>query len=139
MLCFLPITLPQPIPLGNLTFVKHTLTQIVTGRSVPAFHDGGHNPSSASPVGHIPTTCALALVTSNSLPSLDNVIFTKETTAPPQTGPARLQGAAWVAGGLLATGLILLIVLLAGLTSGVMSVDMTRLRVWTRTGNLERR
>ena len=61
------------------------------------------------------------------------------TAMPTPTGPARLTGPAWFAAGVLAILLILLTGLLAGLTLGVMSVDMTRLRVWTRTGSEERR
>ena len=61
------------------------------------------------------------------------------TAAPSPRGPVRLTGPAWFAAGLLAIVLILLTGLLAGLTMGVMSVDMTRLRVWTRTGSKERR
>ena len=133
MLWCLPITLSHPLPLENFTINKHALAPIMTGRSVPALHEG-HNPSPASSVAYSPSSTAFGIGMSNPWPGFDNVIFVRGATAPPQTGPVRLHGAAWVAGGLLAIGLILLTGLLAGLTLGVTSVDMTRLRLWTRTG-----
>ncbi|MCJ1384247.1 hypothetical protein MMC17_007363 [Xylographa soralifera] len=56
----------------------------------------------------------------------------------PPTGPTRFHGAAWYGFAALALLLILMTGLLAGLTLAVMSVDMTRLRVWTRTGSPKR-
>ena len=61
------------------------------------------------------------------------------TIITPYKDSERFIGAAWWGMGVLALILILVTGLLAGLTLGVMSVDLTRLRVWNRTGNRERR
>ncbi|KAL9123245.1 MAG: hypothetical protein Q9187_000190 [Circinaria calcarea] len=61
------------------------------------------------------------------------------TKSLPCTVPVKFEGALWWGMGTLAIIIILLTGLLAGLTLGVMSIDSTRLRVWSNTGAPERR
>ena len=61
------------------------------------------------------------------------------TKSLPCTAPVIFEGALWWGMGTLAIIIILSTGLLAGLTLGVMSIDSTRLRVWSNTGAPERR
>ena len=69
-------------------------------------------------------------------PAIPSDLNTKNKTNP---NPRRFTGAEWWGMGVLAIVLIILTGLLAGLTLGVMSVDLTRLRVWSNTGSEDRR
>lgn len=156
-LLLLGASLSYPLPPGNLTLADAETGTVAEEICLQEFAD--HDRTPISPVlrcsTHLMKPGALtARSTIQDPPTKISAIFRREigaptspdaastlaTTAPPsQAGPARLTGPAWFAAGLLAILLILLTGLLAGLTLGVMSVDMTRLRVWTRTGSEERR
>ncbi|MCJ1404201.1 hypothetical protein MMC11_007426 [Xylographa trunciseda] len=110
---------------SNLTFtVKSNVPMVLEYRS--PFKPGLDDPPVTSEL--VSNIKSLAQKTEEVLKTFRN----------PPTGPARFHGAAWYGFAALALLLILMTGLLAGLTLAVMSVDMTRLRVWTKTGSLKR-
>ena len=121
----LAVTLSFPLPAGNLTFASEPNAQMMVqlrSPSKPTLDD----PSLTSKV--VSNNRSLGQLTEKALNTIHS----------PPTGPTRFHGAAWYGFAALALFLILITGLLAGLTLAVMSVDMTRLRVWTRTGSPKR-
>ncbi|MCJ1435711.1 hypothetical protein MMC27_005086 [Xylographa pallens] len=110
---------------SNLTFASEPNAQMVVelrSPSKPKLDDPSLAPKIVSNIKSLGQLTEKALNTVHS----------------PPIGPTHFHGAAWYGFAALALLLILITGLLAGLTLAVMSVDMTRLRVWTRTGSPKR-
>lgn len=111
------ITTSYPLPLGNVTLV----------------HQAWFSPSIYQKAMVVPGVGHRTHVVHRRNPST-----ILQPTREAHAGPRRFTGAEWWAAAVLAFCLILLTGLLAGLTLGVMSVDMTMLRVWMKTGSNQR-
>lgn len=148
--------LSHPLPRGTLSFAGAEIGATAGEISLQSFTTRNRLSISSGFLCSAPLISRQGLTTNTALgqpPTWPSSLFrrgikelalpTASASAAPATPspsePVRLTGSAWFAAGLLAIVLILLTGLLAGLTMGVMSVDMTRLRVWTRTGSEERR
>ena len=120
----LPLTISFPLPVGNLTFALEIGVPVVIQHRSP-FRPVLDDPPSISQM--VSNVKSLTQKTEDAL-----------STTPTSQAQPNGHDTAWYAVAALALLLILMTGLLAGLTLAVMSVDMTRLRVWTRTGSLKR-
>ena len=117
--------MPHPLPAANLSFTLEPDGRVVIRLRSPFNSRLDDPPITSKIVSNVKSLAPRTEGNSNPIHG-------------PPTGPTRFHGAAWYGFAALALLLILMTGLLAGLTLAVMSVDMTRLRVWTRTGGPKR-